>query len=112
MNSIEAMMCFAAFIAIIGMFAGIMDSLLEKAELSSDALASGIEAEGCASFIHSIYANTAAGISAGELRCFVKGSEVFGSNGRYSTELFISGVKINQAGNGMQIEVDVNAHYR
>lgn len=112
MNSIEAMVCFAAFIAVIGMFAGIMDMLLEEAGLSSDVLASGTEAESCASFIHSIYANTAAGINAGEARCFVKGNEVFGSNGKYSTELFISGVKINQAGNGMQIEVDVNAHYR
>ncbi len=114
MISYEALIAFAAFLAILGVFAGAMENAGSGASRSRDYTTAKIQAEKCAALIDGLYSAGGGSLADVEISCFVKGERVASkSAGEEAGAFLLYGNASNiESLSGTKILVRTNAHYK
>lgn len=112
MISLEAIISFLCFLAVLGVFAALLNTQIQLAVEGSELFNAVLDAEKCSVIIDSFYANSGGEIDL-ETACTVQGAEVITGNGaaRGKATILNRKTKIMQLGNGTVIEVMVGKHY-
>lgn len=111
MLSIEAIVSFTAFVAVIGVFASVLGNAAEDAGAANGALTAKMDAESCSIIIDSFYAGGAGKIKETATGCFMKEPNKVAANWENGTKTAVvlnGSAKQGSAG----IEVDVVEHYK
>jgi len=114
MQSYEALIAFAAFLAIIGIFAGALQNAGSGASSSKDYAAAKMHAEKCAALIGGLYSAGGGGLADVEISCFIKGNKIaskFAGQEASAFLLYGNASNIESLG-GTKIWVRTNAHYK
>lgn len=114
METYEALLAFAAFLAILGAFAGAMQNAGSGAGINRDYINAKMESEKCAALVNGIYVNSGGKLSGVEINCFVSGDKIAGKfAGQEATALLLYGNASNiEELSGTKILVRTNAHYK
>lgn len=112
--SLEAMLCFAAFMAIAMVFVGVIGTIQQKAAPSLQELEAKSSAEKCALLIGLLYSNSAEKAKNISLECYSEGEKVFAKKGSAVAESAIFGknAKIVSIKKESKIEVQESGHYK
>lgn len=114
METYEALLAFAAFLAILGVFAGAMQNAGSGASGSRDYTTAKTEAEKCAALVNGLYSAGGGSLADVEISCFVKGNKIAGKFAEQEAEaVLLYGNASNIGGlSGTKILAGANAHYK
>ncbi len=107
---LEAIICFAVFLAILGIFLNSINQMSEEAGKASSAMEARAEAEQCCMIADSVYSNGLLGIYRTGTKCNSKGNIIESKEKRCTA--IAREIRLAQAGNESFLEVELNAHYR
>lgn len=111
---LEAMFCFAAFLAIIGLFVAAINEGWANAGQALDAVKAKANAESCCIIADAIFASNAFGISNVQMPCNASGS-IIESTANEKTKkcsCLSEEVRLSQIGAKSMVEVKTDGHYR
>ncbi|MFH1224500.1 MAG: hypothetical protein V1676_01725 [Candidatus Diapherotrites archaeon] len=113
--TLEAMLSFALFLALLGAFAGIEAMQSAKASEAAYKFSAELESCRCALVIDSFYANSGGALQGFGSSCYMKGTNSVAAQVRgfeKESAILNSGTKLIQTPRGTRMEVQVNEHYR
>jgi len=109
------MLCFIAFLGLLGIFAALGAEQVSQARDATEMLKAKVQSEGCALTVDAFYANSG-GVTRGQgVNCYMNGqSKVTSMSGGFekSSSILNSRTKLTHANHGTDIEVKINEHYR
>lgn len=113
MINLEAMISFLCFLAILGVFVGLLNLSIQEALDKGEFLRARLSAEKCSSIIDAFYANSGGEIIDLEIDCTMQQGEIIAEeNGRRGKAAILNNkTKLLQLGTGTIIEVGVGEHY-
>ncbi|MBI2529927.1 MAG: hypothetical protein HYW05_02190 [Candidatus Diapherotrites archaeon] len=114
MQSYEALIAFAAFLAIIGVFAGALQNAGSGAGSSRDYATAKINAEKCAALVNGLYSAEGGNLTNIEISCFIKGNKIASKYAGQEADAFLlygDATNVESLG-GTKIWVKTNAHYK
>lgn len=112
--TLEALISFAIFLALLGAFAGIEAMQSAKASEASYKFSAALESGRCALVIDSFYANSGGALQDFSSSCYMTGASTVAAkiNGfEKEGAILNSGTKLIQTPHGTKMEVHVNEHY-
>ena len=112
---LEALICFAVFMAIVGSFLAAMGNIETDAKTGADAFTAESSAQKCAIVIDSLYANGGGELDNLEINCFLKKKNWVGSTSGENEKIafaFPNEIEFFHLGGKTTMWVKVNAHYR
>ncbi|MBU0662045.1 MAG: hypothetical protein ABH854_03950 [Candidatus Diapherotrites archaeon] len=113
--SLEAMISFAVFLAVLGTFAALGASQTTQAQGAVSMFEAKLESARCALGIDSFYANAGGAISGFKTACYMKGQQSVASRKEgfeKESAVLNPGTTLSQSTHGTGIEVKINEHYR
>lgn len=113
--TLEAMIAFALFLALLGTFIGIEAAQSAKASETAYKFSAALESCRCALVIDSFYANSGGALQGFSSKCYMKGENTVAakiSGFEKEGAILNSGTKLIQTPHGTRMEVRVNEHYR
>ncbi len=112
--SIEAMLCFAAFLALLGVMVAVAGSAAEKAKDSASGFWAKVEAERCASLADALYASGSGMMKNAEVECFVSEQGVVSStiSGITRDAVLVNPSTKTDQTKTTGLVVEVSEHYR
>lgn len=110
---IEAMLCFAAFAAILGLFIAAINAGWEGAGPALDSVKARENAESCCIIADAIFAGNAAGLSGMEMPCNASGGtiESIANETSKKCDCLSAEVRLSNSGKKSTVEVKTNGHY-
>ena len=111
----EALICFAAFLAIISLCIGIISQHKMQMEAAADAVVAEAQAQHCAVAVNALFSNGVKTISSTAENCYPyeEGEIASGNQGEQKRASTIAHeIKLLQIGNKQLLEVTGNEHYR
>ncbi|MBS3057559.1 MAG: hypothetical protein J4415_02920 [Candidatus Diapherotrites archaeon] len=114
MQSYEALLAFATFLAIIGVFAGALQNAGSGASSSRDYATAKINAEKCAALVNGLYSAGGGNLADVEISCFIKGNKIASKFADEQADAFLiygNATNVESLG-GTKIWVKTNAHYK
>lgn len=112
---LEAAICFACFLALLGVGMQALAGIGERGSEAMDMVSAKGSALACSTVIDSMYSNGVEQLAGYEARCTVAGErEVVGKEGGSEKRAFFlpERVRVLQAGEKTIVSVELNGHYR
>lgn len=107
----EAMACFAIFLAILGLFASVLNAISGQSEQALDALKGKAEAEACCFAADSIFSSNIQELLEKNAACTAEKNTVKDSWEKES--VCVAGdIRVVQAGGKRSLEVQLSGHYK
>jgi len=111
---LEAIICFAAFLAVLGLFLGSINEAGEEANHAVQALKAKAESEKCCIVVDAAYAGGLAEFSQKEMHCTAEGNLVQSIVGEKSaaSKCIAEEIRLVKIGEKSVLEVKQSEHYR
>jgi hypothetical protein len=110
---IEAIVCFACFLGILGLAMHALSESGKSAEKAASAIEAKSSAEQCCAAVDSVYSNGAAGLPLAQMQCMVEENSVESRRGEKEkqSDCLAPEFRVAQSGGKSALEVALSEHY-